>query len=79
LFLLGEFQTTPGILLLHSEIVKEFVCQNLVTSPDPLGKCSQGRVDSAVILKERIFSWGHEEDDECPLQHIHIMILDLAW
>jgi hypothetical protein len=53
----------PGMLLLHSEIVKEFVCQNLVISPDPLGKCSQ----------------GHEGDYECPLQHIHIMILDLAW
>jgi hypothetical protein len=23
--------------------------------------------------------WGHEGDHECPLQHIHITILDLAW
>jgi hypothetical protein len=40
----------PGMLLLHSEFVKEFVCQNLVIKPDPLGKCSQGHVDLPSFL-----------------------------
>jgi len=37
LFLLGDFQTMPGMLLLHSEIVKEFLVKTLSIAPTRLG------------------------------------------